>query len=158
MGTSIVSLTFGALAILVVERSASASPACQKPNSPGVVVEPASSGMRFIATGEATIMSDTAEGLLLAEDAARLDAKALMHADLRILKTTDNQLRGVRDLQACQDHGKFFVTVFWDEAAAKQAMEASDAMSSNSSGASGPHLMPSRGIDRSKFDRLIAEP
>jgi heme-degrading monooxygenase HmoA len=113
------------------------------------------SGTHFTATGEATIMSKTAEGLALAEDAARLDAKAALHADRLVPKPENGELQGVRDLQACQHNDKFFVMVTWDSETARRAAEMSAAMHHAPKATIEAPGVQKPGAGRSVFDRLM---
>ncbi|TXN29126.1 hypothetical protein [Methylobacterium sp. WL19] len=111
--------------------------------------------MRFKATGQAAIMSETPEGFSLAKDAARLDAKAILYSDRRIQKTTEGKLHGVSDYQACRDRGKVFLTVVWDAGIARHASEAAAAMADGAPAAPRSETNPKLGVDRVEFDRLM---
>lgn len=146
----------GASIVLAASHLVGAVPLCQGvPKASRVVTDISDSGTRFIATGEATIMSETTEGLALAEDAARLDAKAALNDDRRVSKAQDGQMRGIHDLRACRNHDKLFVTVLWDVETARQAAEASAAMSRKQEPIAGSDALPKPGADRSVFDRLM---
>lgn len=146
----------GVLIVSAVTHRAIALPVCQEaPPSPGVVADPSDSGARFTATGEATIMSETAEGLALAEDAARLDGEAALQADRRVQKTADGQLHGIRVLRACRNQDKLYLMMTWDLETARRAAEASAAMSHNTGSTIGTQVRPKPDVDRSVFDRLM---
>ncbi|WP_426313862.1 hypothetical protein ACN9MF_20325 [Methylobacterium fujisawaense] len=100
-------------------------------------------------------MSKTEEGLALAEDAARLDAKAVLHKNLLVPKSANGQLQGVRDLRACQHNNKFFVVVTWDSEIARRAAEMSAAMHPDPKATVDAPAVQKPGGDRSVFDRLM---
>lgn len=100
-------------------------------------------------------MSETAEGLALAEDAARLDGEAALQADRRVQKTADGQLHGIRVLRACRNQDKLYLMMTWDLETARRAAEASAAMSHNTGSTIGTQVRPKPDVDRSVFDRLM---
>ncbi len=133
MPTSATASSIGLL-LLVVQGSAAAARGCPETPTPlGVMREAVGQGMRFTSTGEATTLVDSDEGRRLAQDEARLGAKAALNAEKGVPKTANGELQGVYDVRACEFGGKAYVTVALDTFSSAEAAELSAAMAGSAS-------------------------
>lgn len=107
----------------------------------GLSVSDSSNGRQFFATARAEALSDNGGSRDLAATEARLSAKALLHADARVLKSSEGKLRGVTEKAECASGTMVYVTVMLDETNAERAI-ALDAAIAASIRSSPPHSLP----------------